>query len=174
MILIPKEHCFYNTVCRFLCVTLSFILVLLKDSGLSLWLRLLGSLVVICFLFFFFCSSLFWLFGGPATHLPSNSHTESILSYECSAWIWLVSSQLSLSYLSHLPIASGLLPLSVSVDLPSFSMACCIAGFLAPDVPSLFYFAPPFLPDFSSYLFSLPASPFYPFFCLAIGHSALC
>lgn len=96
-----------------------------------------------------------------------------ILSYECPALAWLVSSQLFLTKI----ILSYLLPLGFYLSLFLYTflyfflrglLCSWVAGPRCPHllVLSLLFFL---LPVFSFYPFSLPASPAYPFSCLAIG-----
>ena len=108
---------------------------------------------------------LFLFFGG----LPPSSQIITwrlILSYECLALAWLISSQLFLKYPVYL-LPLGFLPLSISVYLffPSYSTSGWVAGPWHPLLSLLLFF--------SFYFYSLPDSPTYPFSCLAIGHSAL-
>lgn len=126
------------------------------------------------FLLYLLISKSCWLFftlyslRGP---LPSSQIITQrlILSYECPALAWLVSSWLFLTKIILSIFCLWAFIFLYSIYLSSYSMACCVTEWRATGVLS-----PSFPPSlFSSYLFSLPDNPTCPFSCLAIGHSAL-
>ena len=120
-------------------------------------------------------SWLFSLFEGPSTQLPDKSYIETY-SYLLMPGFSLVYFLVAFLKLSRLPFASGLFPFLLYILFSLLLLGWVgdwAAGQLAPEVlHSLFshFFS---LLQFSFYLFSLPVSPAYPCFCLAIGHLAL-
>lgn len=76
------------------------------------------------------CAWLFSLLWGPAPQIPNKYTWRLIVSYKCPALAWLFST--TFLKLSCLPFASGLLSLSYMSFFTSFSVACCVDGWLAP------------------------------------------
>ena len=117
---------------------------------------------------------MFYSFGFLRGLPPSsqiNYTWRLILSYECPGLAYF---QPAFLKLFQLPLVSRLLSFSISVYLslllsPWLAVQLGDWSLMSSSPCSL---APP-LPDFSFYLFSLPASLAYPCSCLAIGRSAL-